>query len=78
MRDTVWEYQRVHPKKEALRRAVREILVFVVLLTALMFAYYRSPYESVAANVFMSSIFGIPAALVIWAVYRVVRFALNR
>ena len=78
MRDTVWEYQRVHPKKEALRKAVREILVFIVLCTALMFAEAHNPYEYVGTEIAVSLMFGIPTALVIWAVYRVVRFALNR
>jgi hypothetical protein len=66
--------------KSGLRRAVREILVFWVLATiACPFILKPSGTWPDASEWFvMGIIVSIPASVICWAVYRILRFALAR
>jgi len=68
--------------KEVARLWVREILVFFVLTASLIFFtdYYSHPveYRYFEDTFILAIALGVPGGVVVWSIYRVLRFAFGR
>ncbi len=66
--------------REGLRHWLREILVCMVIvgIPAAIFMAFASPQGGILAFILVFMIVGIPGGIVLWLVYRILRFALAR
>lgn len=64
------------------RRAVREILLFIVLSALVLFFtdYYNPPvqYRYLEGSIILSVILGVPIGIAVWLLYHILRFAIGR
>jgi len=66
--------------KENVRHRLRELLVFMAFCGGLAVAVFTPPHgwNDLASPVFIGVFFGVPGGLVLYPIYRVLRFALGR
>lgn len=64
--------------KQGARRAVREILVCIPIATCLLYFVDHNIFFDLGTFMFALVAFGIVGGVILWAIYRVLRFAAGR